>query len=101
MDIIIQHQDKWYDYVFEEDYNLAPIKDLETYIKQNKHLPDVPNAEEVKENGINLGEMNGILLKKIEELTLYMIEQQKMMENQQKEIEELKMRIDAKPLMAE
>ena len=93
-EVKVEHLDNWYDYVFEDDYNLSPVKELETYIKQNKHLPDVPSAKEVKENGINLGEMNGILLKKVEELTLYMIEQQKMIEGQQKEIEELKEKID-------
>ncbi|OQX78737.1 MAG: hypothetical protein B6D61_04800 [Bacteroidetes bacterium 4484_249] len=82
-EVMVEHEDKWYDYVFDDDYNLSSVKDLENYINKNKHLPDVPSATEVKENGINLGQMNGILLKKIEELTLYMIEQQK-------EIEELK-----------
>lgn len=89
-EVNVEHLDNWYDCVFEDDYNLSSVKDLEKYIEKNKHLPDVPSAKEVKENGINLGEMNGILLKKVEELTLYMIEQQKMIDNQQKEIEKLK-----------
>ena len=76
-EVVVQHEDKWYDYVFYNDYSLTSIKELEQYIQKNKHLPDVPSASEVKENGINLGEMDGILLKKIEELTLYVIEQQK------------------------
>ncbi len=99
-EVKIEHIDTWYDYVFEDDYKLPSVKDLEKYIEKNKHLPDVPSAKEVKENGINLGEMNGILLKKVEELTLYMIEQQKMIDNQQKmmeqqnkEIEKLKKKV--------
>jgi hypothetical protein len=89
-EIQIQNSDTWYDFVFDESYNLPTLTELDTYIKQNKHLPDVPTAEEVAENGYNLGEMNGILLKKVEELTLYVIEQQKALEAQQKEIEKLK-----------
>jgi hypothetical protein len=65
------------DYVFEEIYNLPSLADTETYIKQNKHLPEVPSACEMEENGINLSEMNMILLKKVEELTLYVIELKK------------------------
>ena len=82
-EVKVQHQDNWYDYVFEDDYNLTSLFELEKFIAENKHLPDIPSEKEVHENGINLGEMNGILLKKIEELTLYVIEQQK-------EIQELK-----------
>lgn len=85
-EVKVQHQDKWYDYVFEDDYNLTSLRELETYISENKHLPEVPSEKEVLENGINLGEMNGILLKKIEELTLHVIKQQK-------EIEELKLQM--------
>ncbi len=65
------------DYVFEETYNLPSLTDTENYIKQNKHLPEVPSACEMEENGINLSEMNMILLKKVEELTLYVIELKK------------------------
>nr|NQU89282.1 hypothetical protein [Bacteroidota bacterium] len=69
--------DVWSDYVFNEDYNLPELKEVEIFIKENKHLPDVPSEAEVLEDGVNLGEMDAILLKKIEELTLYLIEQQK------------------------
>lgn len=78
------------DYVFEEDYKLPSLTEVATYIKQNKHLPEIPSATEMEEKGINLSEMNMLLLKKIEELTLYMIELKK--ENEQ--IEELKQRIE-------
>ena len=65
------------DYVFEENYNLPSLTDTENYIKQNKHLPEVPSACEMEEKGINLSEMNMILLKKVEELTLYLLKQNK------------------------
>jgi hypothetical protein len=67
----------WPDFVFSDEYELPELSDIETYVKENKHLPGVPTAAEVKENGQDLGEMNAILLQKIEELTLLMIEQQK------------------------
>ncbi len=69
------------DYVFEDDYNLLSLSELEQYIKTNKHLPEIPNAEEMKQNGTQLGEMNNLLLKKIEEMTLYIIELQKQVDD--------------------
>lgn len=71
------------DYVFESDYSLMPLHELESFVKENKHLPEVMSAKEFAENGYNLGEMDDVLLRKVEELTLYVIQQQK-------EIEELK-----------
>jgi hypothetical protein len=62
------------DYVFEENYKLPSLEEIKTYIDQHKHLPEVPSAKEMEANGINVGEMNMILLKKVEELTLLMIE---------------------------
>ncbi|WP_199562620.1 hypothetical protein [Pedobacter chinensis] len=67
----------WPDYVFEEGYKAETLKELESYIKENKHLPEIPSAKEMEENGIELGEMNKLLLKKIEELTLHLIEKDK------------------------
>jgi uncharacterized protein involved in high-affinity Fe2+ transport len=61
------------DYVFEPTYDLKPLSEIETYIKANKHLPEVPSAKEMEANGVQLGEMNMLLLKKVEELTLYVI----------------------------
>jgi len=87
----------WSDFVFEENYNLKSLEELETYISQNKHLPDIPTEVQVKENGINLGEMNAKLLQKIEELTLYTIQQQKdikKLKAENKLILELKNRVD-------
>ena len=67
----------WPDYVFEEHYNLFPLSQLEKFILINKHLPNIPSASQVKEQGLNLGDMNRLLLEKIEELTLYIIQQDK------------------------
>lgn len=69
--------DEWPDYVFGSDYECMSLYELEKYIGLNHHLPEVPSAEEVSEQGIDLGEMNAILLQKVEELTLHVIELQK------------------------
>ncbi len=71
----------WPDYVFEPNYKLQSLSELEKYIQANKHLPEVPSAIEVKEKGQDLGEIQATLLKKVEELTLYMIEQNKKQES--------------------
>jgi hypothetical protein len=65
------------DYVFENDYSLMPLTEVARYIRENKHLPNVPNAQTLKENGWPVGEMNNKLLEKVEELTLYLIELKK------------------------
>ncbi|GGG58227.1 hypothetical protein [Epilithonimonas arachidiradicis] len=67
----------WADYVFAKDYKLMPLKEVENYININGHLPEVPSTEEAIQNGIELKEMNILLLKKVEELTLHLIEQDK------------------------
>ncbi|WP_439697193.1 hypothetical protein ACFGVS_01635 [Mucilaginibacter sp. AW1-7] len=67
----------WADYVFGKDYQLPSLETLKNYIDQNHHLPEIPSEQEVAKNGINLGEMNKLLLKKVEELTLYLIEKDK------------------------
>lgn len=86
-EIVVQLQGNWPDYVFEERYKLVSLPELEQFIRTNKHLPDVPSQQQVMENGVSLGQMNAILLKKIEELTLYVIELQKQNEEQQKQID--------------
>ncbi len=88
------------DYVFKDDYNLRSIEDVEKFIKVNSHLPEIPSAKEFEQNGVMQAEMDMNLLKKIEELTLYTIQQEKKikkLENlnqniikQEKEIKELK-----------
>jgi hypothetical protein len=75
------------DYVFEEGYQLMSLSETEAYIRENGHLPGVPSAKEVEEEGLDIGEMNAILLKKIEEMTLLMIEQQKQIEQLKQEME--------------
>ena len=73
------------DFVFEKDYNLPSLEFVDNYIKENKHLPQIASATEMQNNGINLSEMNIKLLQKIEELTLYTIEQNKKINELQKE----------------
>lgn len=75
------------DFVFESSYNLRSLKDLEIFIIKNKHLPDITPAKQMQENGINSGEMLTKLLQKVEELTLYLIEKDKQINDQQKRIE--------------
>lgn len=90
-EIKVKDGSPWPDYVFNKDYNLMSLASLEVFIKKNNHLPNIPSAQEVKENGgIELGEMNAKLLEKIEELTLHMIEMNKRMQNLEKENESLK-----------
>lgn len=67
----------WSDYVFNDDYKLPSLETVEKYINQYHHLPEVPLEKDVKERGVNVGEMNALLLKKIEELTLYVIDLKK------------------------
>ena len=80
-----EEEEEWPDYVFAEDYTLRSLDEVATYIEENKRLPEIPSAAEVAENGVNLLEINRLLLKKVEELTLYILQQQK-------EIDELKKR---------
>lgn len=67
----------WSDFVFDDGYSLRPLGEVERYIDANRHLPEVPSAQEVEENGVDVGEMNKLLLQKVEELTLYIIDLQK------------------------
>ncbi len=76
----------WPDYVFEPEYNLLPLTKLEEYIKKYKHLPNVATAKEVESDGVDVGETQAALLRKIEELTLYIIEQNKRIEVLEKKI---------------
>ncbi len=78
------------DYVFEPDYDLLTLDELETYIAKNKHLPNIPSAKEIEKNGIGLGDLQVRELEKIEELTLYILQLNKRLEALEKENEELK-----------
>jgi len=77
------------DYVFAEGYRLTKLDELERYLKKYKHLPEIPSGKEMETSGLNLSEMNLLLLKKVEELTLYMIDLQKTNTAQNKRIREL------------
>jgi len=79
----------WADYVFEDDYKLRTLQEVDAFIRKNKHLPDIPSAKVVEKDGIFVGEMNATLLRKIEELTLYMIASDKAMKVLQKKVEAL------------
>lgn len=74
---LIVSQTGWPDFVFSKSYKLRSLKEVENYINENQHLPEVPSAKEVAAKGISVGDTQALLLKKIEELTLYIIEQQK------------------------
>ncbi|WP_052444761.1 hypothetical protein [Flammeovirga sp. OC4] len=80
----------WADYVFEEGYDLKPLSEVEKYIQDYGHLPDIPSAKVVKDEGVNLGESDAMLLRKIEELTLYIIELNKMVKQTGEENSALK-----------
>ncbi len=90
------------DYVFHEDYNLSPLDEVKNFIEKNSHLPEIPSAVELEETGMSLGEMNLLLLKKIEELTLHLIEikassdaKDDMIIKQNKKMEQLNRRLEA------
>ena len=76
----------WADFVFEENYVLPKLSEVASFIKENKHLPDVPSATDVVEKGVNLGEMDAVLLQKVEELTLYILQQQEAIDKLQAQI---------------
>ncbi|GAB5527031.1 MAG: hypothetical protein Roseis2KO_49030 [Roseivirga sp.] len=83
-------QGNWPDYVFEPEFKLRSLSEVEAFVKDNKHLPEVPSAKEVEANGIDLGNMDATLLKKVEEVTLYLIEMNKKIEKLEEENKKLK-----------
>ncbi|BBM86168.1 hypothetical protein UABAM_04554 [Candidatus Uabimicrobium amorphum] len=95
--LVALHQD-WPDFVFDDSYNLTSLEEVEQQIKKNKHLPDIPSGKEVKQNGIQLGAMQGKLLQKIEELTLYTIQQDKQIKSLKVEKHQMKERMEAEKL---
>lgn len=82
-------QESWADFVFDSQYQLPTLLEVELFIQKHKHLPEIPSANEVLEEGIDLGDMNKKLLQKVEELTLYVIELKKENERQQKQLDKL------------
>jgi len=85
----------WPDYVFQNDYQLPGLDSVSRYIQLNKHLPDMPSAETVAKNGIDLGGNQTALLKKVEELTLYLIDQDKTIQNDKQKLSDQQQKLDA------
>ncbi|MHB8209028.1 hypothetical protein [Mucilaginibacter sp.] len=90
----VQAYANWPDYVFKSGYKLPPLNLVKAYIDQNHHLPDVPSAEQVAKDGFNLGDMNKVTMQKVEELTLYLIEKDEKINEQQKQINEQGKRLE-------
>ncbi len=82
--------DVWADYVFEDNYVLMPLTEVEKFLKEHKHLPSIPSEKVMTEEGIDVAEMNVKMMEKIEELTLYLIQQNKELEQLKAELETLK-----------
>ena len=80
----------WPDFVFEKQYPLLPLPKVEQFIEENKHLPGIPSASQIEQGGQDIGEINSKLLQKIEELTLYLIEEQKERKKLEETVKELK-----------
>jgi hypothetical protein len=78
------------DFVFDDDYNLPKLYDLENFVKEHNHLPQIPSAKDMQENGLKLGDMQLKLLQKVEELTLYIIEQNKKIVKLEGEVDKLR-----------
>ncbi|WPV66690.1 hypothetical protein [Chitinophaga sp. LS1] len=87
-------QTSWADFVFKPSYNLPSLSSIEKYISENQHLPGIPAESDVLAHGVDLGEMNRLLLQKVEEITLYLIEEHKSNERLKEENEELRKRVD-------
>ncbi|MEO8147878.1 MAG: hypothetical protein ABI723_09590 [Bacteroidia bacterium] len=85
----LQVKTDWPDYVFDKTYSLKSLPEIKAFIETNNHLPEVPSAREIKSKGVAVGEMQAILLKKIEELTLYVIAQDEKISQMQKQLNEV------------
>ena len=81
------------DFVFEEDYQLKSLEEVDQFVQENKHLPDIPSAKQMEEEGVGLAEMNKLLLQKVEELMLYTIEQQKLIQTQKQQLQLFEQRL--------
>ena len=80
----------WADFVFDKDYKLRPLSEVENYIKINQHLPEIPSTSEVRKDGIDLAQTQALLLQKVEELTLYVIEQDKKIKKLESKVQNLR-----------
>ena len=88
--VYVQDVEDWSDYVFEDSYKLMPLHELKKYICDNKHLPEIPSESEIVGRGYDMHEMQNVMMKKIEELTLYTLQQQEEIEALRKMVDELK-----------
>jgi hypothetical protein len=89
-EVIVTTTTPWPDYVFSDNYKLMSVTELSSYIQKHQHLPELPSAKEVEQNGQDIAKINLLLLKKVEELTLYVIEQDQTLRELQNEIQALK-----------
>ncbi|MBD3322845.1 MAG: hypothetical protein GF350_17230 [Chitinivibrionales bacterium] len=92
-EVLVTQSGLWADYVFDDSYKLRPLEEVEKFIRENRHLPGIPDENQIKEKGQNVGEMQAKLLEKVEELTLYLIEQNKGLAKLKEENESLKGRL--------
>ncbi len=90
----VTNANPWPDYVFADDYDLPSLNSVKEYINKEKHLSEIPSAKEIEKNGHDLGEMDAKLLKKIEELTLYTIKQQELIDKQNDVIQKFETRLN-------
>ena len=93
-EIMVAQTNPWPDFVFKSDYQLRSLSEVEQFINTNGHLPEIPTEKEVAQHGVSVGEMNAKLLQKIEELTLYIINQNNVNKQQNKEIQQLKIKLN-------
>jgi len=84
----------WPDFVFKKSYSIMPLADVEAYINKNKHLPNIPSALDIETNGLSLGKMQNLHMQKIEELTIYTIEQNKQIESLENTVDHLQKQLD-------
>jgi hypothetical protein len=91
--VAVKNSDDWFDHVLKPEYKIMPLHQLDQYIKTYQHLPDIPSTQEVMKDGIDLGKMNGLLLKKIEELTKYVIDIKAELDQTKKELDETRKQI--------
>lgn len=94
-EVKIDLKSNWADYVFDDNYDLKSLKEVEDYVAENKHLPGIPSAQDVAKDGIEVGEMQKLQMEKIEELTLYTIQQQKMIDDMLKQNEILVKKVES------
>jgi hypothetical protein len=89
-EVLVEYSEGWPDFVFSSEYKLPNLDELETHIKKYNHLPGIPSAKDIEEDGLQLAEMQKLVLQKVEELTLYTIEQGKLIDELKKDLETLK-----------